>query len=70
MDILDAARTLGRLGGLVGGRAKSKRKTHTARENGKHGGRPRKYPACTKYVSHVFARATGRCYGCGVAKTD
>jgi hypothetical protein len=36
------ARALGRLGGLIGGKATSTKKARAARENGKQGGRPKK----------------------------
>ncbi len=42
MNIKDAAKLLGKKGGLVGGKAKSPRKAATSRENGARGGRPKK----------------------------
>ena len=36
-------------------------------EIGRKGGRPRQYPACPKYRSHVFNPRTGRC-ACGFVK--
>ena len=36
------------------GRTKSKAKAAAARENGKMGGRPRRYPKCPRYGAHRF----------------
>jgi hypothetical protein len=37
------AQALGKLGGIVGGKSTSKKKQKASRENGKMGGRPRKF---------------------------
>ncbi len=64
MDASQAAKFLGRLGGSV----RSKAKTKSSRANGQLGGRPRKYSACPRYnnKSHRFAKS-GRC-ACGYRK--
>jgi len=51
----------GRLGGLKGGRGRSRAKTRAVRSNGRLGGRPRQFPPCTKYGAHRFSPTTGRC---------
>jgi hypothetical protein len=65
MNASQAAAFLGRLGGTV----TSKAKTKAVRENGKLGGRPRTHPVCKNYDdrSHRFSKKTGRC-ACGYEK--
>ena len=41
-DISKAAAILGRKGGQIGGKARTKKKIAASRKNGKKGGRPRK----------------------------
>ena len=41
-DWLEHLRAIGRKGGKIGGKAKTKRKADAARANGHKGGRPRK----------------------------
>ena len=36
----------------------------------RNGGRPRKYPQCPRYKSHMFDRKTNRCSGCGFEKPE
>jgi hypothetical protein len=66
MDATKAAQFLGRLGGSM----KSKAKTKASRANGELGGRPRKYPACRRYPnkSHRFDPKTNKCHACGYQK--
>ena len=68
MDATKAAQFLGRLGGSV----KSKAKTKSSRVNGKLGGKPRKYPACEHYNnrSHRFNPTTNKCYACGYKRSS
>lgn len=42
MDLREAAKELGRQGGLIGGKSRSEKKKKASRLNGKKGGRPRK----------------------------
>ena len=63
MNASQAARFLGR----IGGSAKSKAKAKAVRENGKLGGRPRKYPACPRYDNKSHRFTNGRC-ACGYQK--
>ncbi len=53
-----AAVTLGRLGGLVGGKSKSWAKAQAARKNGKKGGRPVKAPGGSRAL--LSRRACGQ----------
>jgi hypothetical protein len=63
--VSQAASLLGKRGGLV----TSKAKTKAARLNGELGGRPRKYPRCPRYGSHRFDPKTFRC-PCGYRRKD
>jgi len=49
---------------VLGG-AKSEVKAMKARENGRRGGRPRKYPRCTKFATGFHQFRKGRCL-CGL----
>jgi hypothetical protein len=46
--------------GALGGSVKSKAKTAANRLNAESAGRPRLYPKCKRYRSHIFNKS-GRC---------
>jgi hypothetical protein len=67
--ISKAAAELGRRGGQIGGKAKTKAKAAAARQNGELGGRPRQFPKCRRYGSHRFDPKSQRC-PCGYRRKD
>jgi len=67
--ISKAAAELGRRGGRIGGKVKTKAKAAAARQNGELGGRPRQFPKCRRYGSHRFDPKSQRC-PCGYRRKD